>query len=187
MRLILLAVAATLLAGPRPAQGGQPSSPGATPPPQTTTPVSLERIREGLARSVLKPIDLKAAANVQPDFKVVIERQLPIERFFRPEDFKGGPVPGGGLYGYELQRAMAGNPNRNPLAQPFAGFTGAEFAQVAATSVLFDVLARFLTRGMANLDRASDEQAARAEVERAIREYCAAQPGGGSHIEICTR
>lgn len=187
MRLFFLTVAATLLTWPVHAHGGQPSSAGATQTPASTTPVSLERIREGLARSTLKPIDLKAAADVKPDFRLEIEKMLPIERFFRPEDFRGGPVPGGGLYGYEMQRVMTGNPNRNPLAQPYAGFTGGEFAQVAATSVLFDVLARFLTRGMTNLNRSSDEHAAREEVERAIKEYCAAQPGGGSHIEICTR
>jgi hypothetical protein len=195
MRLIFLMVVATLATAPAAGQSAPPSSPGATARQSAAGdqdvdkagPVSLDRIREGLARSSFKPLDLRIADNdVQVDYKIGIQQALPIERFFSPEDFKAGPVPFGGVYAHEMQRVM-NNPNRNPLAQPYAGFTGGEFAQVAATSVLFDLVAKYLTRGLGEFARASEERAAREEVARAIREYCAAQPGGGAHIEICTR
>jgi hypothetical protein len=149
--------------------------------------VSLDRIRDGLSRATLKPLDLTAAAEIQPDYRVNIQQQLPIDRFFRPEDFKAGPVPAGGVYGYELQRVMTGTPNRNPGAQPYAGFTQGELVQVAGTSILFDLIAKYLTRGIGSSLRSYNENQAREEVTTAIREYCAAQPRGGDGITICER
>ncbi len=187
---MVLALLATLATGRVQAQGAQPSSTASTPAGTassdgTAIPVSLDRIRDGLSR--LKPLNLNAASEIQPDYKIAIQQQLPMDRFFRPEDFKAGPVPGGGVYGYEMQRVMAGNPNRNPLAQPYAGFTHGELVQVAGTSILFDLIAKYLTRGIGNSLRSSQEGQAREEVTTAIREYCAAQPRGGDGITICAR
>ncbi len=173
-------------------QDARPSSAPSTPAGTASSggsaiPTSLDRIRDGLSRATLKPLNLMTAGEIQPDYKVNIQQQLPIERFFRPEDFKAGPVPGGGVYGYELQRVMTGNPNRNPGAQPYAGFTHGELAQVAGTSILFDLISKYLTRGIGSSLRSYQEGQAREEVTTAIREYCAAQPQGGDGITICTR
>ena len=189
---MVLALLATLATGGVRAQGAQPSSTasiqaGTASSDGAAIPVSLERIRDGLSRATLKPLNLNTASEIQPDYKIAIQQQLPIDRFFRPEDFKAGPVPGGGVYGYEMQRVMAGNPNRNPLAQPYAGFTHGELAQVAGTSILFDLIAKYLTRGIGSSLRSYQEGQAREEVTTAIREYCAAQPRGGDGITICAR
>jgi hypothetical protein len=191
MRLIWLMVAALLAASAAWAQPA-PSSPSASieatrPSSGADIPVSLGRIRDGLSRATLKPLDLTAGSEIQPDYRVDIRQQLPIERFFRPEDFKGGPVPPGGVYGYEMQRVMTGNPNRNPGAQPYGGFTHGELVQVAGTSILFGLVSKLLTRGIGSSLRSYKEGQAREEVTTAIREYCAAQPRGGEGITICSR
>ena len=189
---MVVTLLAGMPAGLAQAQGTPPSSAASTATGTASSadnvvPVSLERIRDGLSRATLKPLNLNAASEIQPDYRIAIQQQLPLDRFFRPEDFKAGPVPGGGVYGYELQRVMTGNPNRNPLAQPYAGFTHGELLQVAGTSILFDLIAKYLTRGVAGSLRSSQEGQAREEVTTAIREYCAAQPRGGDGITICAR
>jgi len=191
MRLILLMVAALLTTGTVEAQDARPSSSGSTAAAQASSggagPVSLDRIRDGLSRSTLTPLDLTAAGEIEADYRVDIQQQLPIGRFFRPEDFKPGPVPFGGVYHSDLQRVMTGNPNRNPLAQPYMGFTQGELIQVAGTSILFDLISKYLTRGIGSALRSHSEGQAREEVTTAIREYCAAQPDGGAGITICER
>jgi hypothetical protein len=191
MRFILLMVAALLATAPVGAQDTQPSSATSRADGAASSagagPVSLDRIRDGLSRATLKPLDLTAASDLQADYKVNIQQQLPIERFFRAEDFKPGPVPFGGVYGLEMQRVMTGNPNRNPGAQPYAAFTHGELLQVAGTSILFDLISKYLTRGIGSSLRSYSEKQAHEEVTTAIREYCAAQPHGGDGITICER
>jgi hypothetical protein len=191
MRFILLVVAALLVAASARAQDVRPSSAAPTDAGQASStgagPVSLDRIRDRLSRATLKPLDLTAASAIQPDYRVNIQQQLPMDRFFRPEDFKGGPVPAGGARGWEMQRVMTGNPNRNPGAQPYAGFTHGELVQVAGTSILFDLISKYLTRGIGNSLRSYNENQAQEEVTTAIREYCASQPRGGDGITICER
>src|SRR5688572_9062450 len=99
MRFILLMVAALLTTATVEAQDARPSSSGSTAAAQASSsgagPVSLDRIRDGLSRSTLKPLDLTAGGEIEADYRVDIQQQLPIGRFFRPEDFKPGPVPFG--------------------------------------------------------------------------------------------
>lgn len=192
MRVASLSVAVILLTQPaiagQPTASSQDSSVSSSEDASTRDlPVSVERIRETLSHFPQKP--LLRGLNEQPDFTVTVEErgsiELTLEEFFKNTDFSGGPVPPGGLYGYEQQRQLA-DPNSRPLAQPYAAFTRGELAQVAATSVLTTLLARYFARGFQNVMKSSADRAADEEVRQAIAEYCAAQPGRGQGIVICS-
>jgi hypothetical protein len=159
MRFIVLATAGALCAAPAWAQKDEPP---------LNLPVSLERIREGLASD--KP-SLLDALNLEATFRVEVKERRPnfpnFAEMFPPGSFDGGPVPPGGLYAYEQQRMLF--PNSTP-----ALFT-------------FDTLPVFraIANAIGDARRARAATAARAEVERAMAEFCTAQPNGGEGIVGC--
>jgi hypothetical protein len=139
-------------------------------PPQTGTahvddlPVSLDHIREGLERPAGDRLRLRV---VVPDFAVKVVERERFEKLVPPWDFRSGPVPPGGLYGYEqLQRAGLG------FTQPL---------------VSMDLLAigRGIAGAISGARSAHAAAAARDDVQRAIAEYCAAQPNAGAGIQLC--
>ena len=154
----LIVLAAVLCAAPAGAQDdGQPLN----------LPVSLEHIREGLASNAPSILD---ALDRQPTFRVEVKEHRPnFMEMFPPGSFDGGPVPPGGLYAYEQQRRLF--PNSTP-----ALFT-------------IDVLPVFrtLVNAIGDARRANAATAARAEVQRAMAEFCAAQPNGGEGVAGCRR
>ena len=99
-------------------------------------------------------------------------------------DFKTGPAPPGGLYGYEQQKRLW-NSVDHPLMQPYAAFSGGELITLAIENLAGKYLGGRLLSAVSAAQRARAEEAARAEVSRTIAEYCAAQPGQGAAIEIC--
>ncbi len=128
-------------------------------------PVSLERIREGLASDKPSILD---ALDVQATFRVEVQEKRPsFVEMFSPESFKGGPVPPGGLYAYEQQRMLF--PNSTP----------------ALFSVPVLPVFQTIVNAIGDLRRARAAAAARAEVERAMAEFCAAQPDGGEGVAGC--
>ena len=145
-------------------------------------PMSLERIRQSLTLTPDRP--LGRWVNERPDFSTGVEERLTLEKLFEAKDYSQEPVPPGGLYAFEQQRLL-NPPNRRPMAQPWAAFTSGELAQVAATSILTELLSRYFTQGFQNAVRSYDQEVARREVERAIGDYCASHPGGGRAIVIC--
>jgi hypothetical protein len=203
MRLILLVVTAVLLASPVVAQQAQPSSkpetsspagdatanqqPDNQPPNTTDTslPVSLDKIRDALQQPPSVPV-LRGLNDV-PTFKVEIhERQkFTLEDLLKSLDFKAGPVPAGGLYGFEQQRQMW-NATDHPLQQPYAAFSQSELLTVLVENLVANFLAGKAVSGITSLERSHAEAAAREEARRAIAEYCAAQPNGGAGIQICS-
>src|SRR5471032_1613699 len=101
MRLVVLLVTAILSAAPAAAQG-PPSS-----PPQDTQslnlPVSLDKIRAGLAQPFTPSLK---GMDERPMFRVeVVERQK-IDDLLKSLNFKSGPPIPGGLYGYEQQQRL---------------------------------------------------------------------------------
>ena len=135
MRLILLLVAVILTSTPAAAQPSQASPPASTPQdaPSSDLPVSIDRIRELLARapaeSVLQGLDR------QPDFKVTVEERRFLKDILESLDVKTAPAPPGGLYAYEMQQQVW-NTRNSPLVRPYAAFTSGELAQVSLTSIL---------------------------------------------------
>jgi hypothetical protein len=130
-------------------------------------PVSLERIREGLVSDRPSILD---ALDRQPNFRVEVQEKRPsFGEMFPPGSFDGGPVPPGGLYAYEQQRML------------FPNSTPALFS--------FDTLPVFrqLVNAIGEARRARAAAAAREEVERAMAEFCAAQPNRGEGVAGCGR
>jgi hypothetical protein len=157
MRLIVLAAAAAVCAAPAWAQDEQ----------SLNLPVSLERIREGLASDKPSLLDV---VNLEANFRVEVKEQRPQFNFaemFPPGSFDGGPVPPGGLYAYQQQQML--------------------FPNSASALFTFNMLPVFraITHAVGDARRVRAAAAARAEVERAMAEFCAAQPNRGEGIVGC--
>jgi hypothetical protein len=194
MRLCSLIVAVILTGQLLAAQDVPPSSSDAKtssavdkkpPADEETTglPVSVDRIRDALATPPERPL-LRDIAE-RPDFTLTVEERVILEDFFRPEDFKVGPVPPGGLYAYEQQRVLSNRVDQ-PLLQPYAAFSSGELVTLAIQGLLFRYLGQEVIDQAIAAGRAADEAAARETVMQAIRSYCATQPAGGAAIEICS-
>jgi hypothetical protein len=156
MRPLVLALVAVVTVVPAAAQNAERPD---------ELPVSLERIREGLASDKPSILD---ALTVVPDFRVEVrENRSNLGEMPRPENFSGGPVPPGGLYAYEQHRMLF--PNSTPWVMSID------------TLPVF----RALVSAIGDVRRARTAAAARAEVERAMAEFCAAQPNGGDGVVGC--
>jgi hypothetical protein len=187
MRLVPVVLAAALAAVPAAAQDPPVSSPG-TPtssaedaPAKGDLPVSLDRIREGLKKGdspLVRPNELPA------DFRLEIVEQQKIDELLKKLDFKSGPAPAGGLYGYEQQRRLF-NPTDRPLQQPYAAFNGGELITIALENLIARYLGGPLVNAVSAAERNRAERAAREEVDRQIAAYCAARPDRAD-IQICT-
>jgi len=187
MRVGLLTVAAIAIALAVPASAQQP--PTATPADGSTSaptqsaadlPVSLDRIREQLNKapeSRLRNLDVKA------DFTVQVAEQQRIDEIMSKLNFKSGPAPAGGLYGYEQQQRLF-NPTDRPLQQPYAAFSGGEFATIAIENLIARYLGGHLSSALSSSERARAEAQARGEVEQSIAAYCAARPDRDA-IALC--
>jgi hypothetical protein len=142
-------------------------------------PVSIERIRKGLARAPA----LTIPSLEQPaDFRSEVEvwgRDL-----FRPEDLNAGPIPAGGWYHAEMQRVFH-NSVDNPLRQPYAAFNQGQLLFIAAQSTINTRIAQQVNKGMRRASNWYLEEKARAEVARAMAEFCASQPNGGAGVVGC--
>ena len=148
MRRASLLLIAILTGAPAAAQD-------ATPAAGASLPVSLDRIRAALERSPREPLKTQLP---RPNFRVEIQERQRFENLLALLDFKSGPVPPGGLYGFE-QRARLSSPWGS---QPIVGV---------------DVLAigRLIANGVSSVKRTRAEAAAREEVKRALEEFWAAQ------------
>lgn len=192
MRLFLLLLASTLIGASAAAQDGKPSSAPTSAedaarknlPVSKDLPVSLERIREGLATG--SPKLSLSALEKPPDFKVEVQERRALEEILSSLDFKTGPAPAGGIYGYEQQRQLF-NPVDRPLAQPYAAFSAGEAITIAIENLIGKYLAGRLAETTSNAERAKAETAARRDVAGAIEKYCAADAERAKRLSICTR
>jgi hypothetical protein len=209
---VFLVVAALLVSGQAGPSGGQaasggqtPASPGraATPAgqaapdggssssstakstsqdvPTLDLPVSLEHIRAALARAPDQPRLL--GMNRKPDFRVTVEERLKLEELLWSLEYKTGPAPPGGLYGYEQQRLLW-NKTDHPLVQPYAAFNSSQLVTLAVEGIVEKYAGGAALHALTGAERKRAEATARTDVKRAIAEFCAAQ-SDRSHIEIC--
>jgi hypothetical protein len=185
MRLGPFVVAAMLGVMPSAAQDVSSSSPGSAkssvqdaPSP---LPVSLDHIRAALKKtpegSLLLNVELPS------DFRVEIVEQRKIDEMLSKLDFKGGPAPAGGLYGYEQQQRLF-RPTDRPLMQPYAAFSGGELITIALENLILKYLGGRIVDAISGAQRSSAERAAREEVDQAIATYCAARPDR-AEIQLC--
>jgi hypothetical protein len=155
-----MAIALLLLGAAIAAQSPQ------APPPATNaaTIVSLERIRAALDRPA--PLRLPSEGP-KPDFVVNVIEKSWFDRVMPPVDFRSGPVPPGGLYAYEQQQRL------DPTAP------------IPLFSIPLLPIISSIAHGFSNARDAQSSASAHREVLRAVAEYCAAQPNGGTSIALC--
>lgn len=186
MRLAaLLFAVGVLAAAPVAAQDAPAPTSADTAAPDSASggglPVSLDRIREGLRKAPGQP--LLHGLDRQADFRVEIQEKAKLEEILKKLDFKTGPAPAGGLYGYEQQQRLF-SPQSRPLMQPYAAFSGGEFITIAIQNLIARYLGQPLVGALAGAAQSRDERAAREEVERNITAFCASRPDRGS-IQLC--
>jgi hypothetical protein len=186
MRLVYLLVAAILVA--RPAVGQSP-----VPPPSEATaspakdaaspdlPVSLDHIREALKKPVDAP--LLRDAQLPSDFRIQIVEQKKIDDMLSKLDFRSGPAPAGGLYGYEQQQRLF-RPSDRPLMQPYAAYNAGQFFTIALENLLGKYLGGPVVDAASSAMRSRAEREAKQEVNQAIADYCAARTDR-AEIQLC--
>lgn len=179
MRLLFLLFTAILAAAPLQAQGTVASS---SQDQESTLPVSLERIKEGLGQpSVLSLRTL----DERPTFRIQILERQRLEELLATLNYKAGPTPAGGIYWNEIQRQMFPAVD-NPLRQPYSAFSQGELLTILIENLVGKYLGGKAINAVTAAERARAESSAKEEVKQTIRDYCAAQPGGGAGIQICS-
>jgi hypothetical protein len=199
--LLLPAILTTLLAGmPCVVSAQEPpalpaSSEPSTPSPAGTTtpspapdgsplnlPVSLDHIRKALEQQPAR-LNLKLPDN--PTFRIEIQERSRLQELLATLDFKGGPIPAGGVYAAEMQRVMFPSVS-NPLRQPYAAFNQPELLTIIIENLVGKYLIGKAFGAITSAERERAEAAAREEVRQTIAQYCAGQPNNGAGIKICT-
>jgi len=161
--------------------GKRSTEPGAADRTPLDFPVSLDKIRELLAKPPVEPLKgLNDAAN----FRVIIEEHQKFEDLIASLKFDSGPPIPGGRAMYEQQQRLFPSVD-NPRAQPYAAFTQGELLQVLVTSMMERYFAGRILNSITTAERENAQARARAEAGRAIADYCAAQPGAGAGIKMC--
>jgi hypothetical protein len=191
MRLLALLFTATLTASPlwaQPAPASPPPTDASAKQDKTATkepgdlPVSLDKIREALEHP---PAISLRSIDERPTFRMEILERRKIEELLATLNFKTGPAPGGGLYGYEMQRQMFPAVD-NPLRQPYAAFGQLELLTILLQNLVGKYLGGKAINAISKAERARAEANARAEVRAAVEQYCNAQPNLGAGIQICS-
>ncbi len=147
-------------------------------------PVSLDKIKGALAKEPAEP--LRGLHNTA-HFRVEIrERQkISLGDLIAAMDFRSGPVVAGGVHAYEQNR-LAFPAVDNPLRQPYAAFSQSELLTIVIQNLALKYLGGRAWDAATSAQRSRAEQAARHEVQVTIARYCAAQPGGGAGIHLCS-
>ena len=165
-------------ASPSPASASSPAQDA----PRLTLPVSIDRIRKELEKPPVRPL---FGLRETPTFRIEVQERNRLQDLVASLDFRSGPAPAGGLYAAEMQRVMFPSVS-NPLRQPFAAFNQPELLTILIQTIAGKYLAGRAINAITNAEQAAAEEAARQELRRTIRLYCAAQPNNGAGIEICT-
>jgi len=196
MRLIAVLFTVALAVPPAHAQGAQASSsqPAASVPKDSKEPaqpqglpVSLDKIKDALAQP--PSLNLRTIDET-PTFRMQIVERQKIEELLGNLFFKstpgpiGGYAPGGGLYGYEMQRQMFPAVD-NPLRQPYSAFSGGELLTILIENLVGKYLGGRAINAVSNAERARAEAAAKEEVRNAVSQYCSSQPNNGAGVQIC--
>lgn len=190
MRFLAL-LTAILLAVPASGQQSSSGNPAEEAPQATSSqdkapslPVSLDKIKDALKQEPAEPL---RGLDETPHFKIEVreKQKISLDDLIAAMDFRSGPAVPGGLYAYEQNR-LAFPAVDNPLRQPYAAFSQSELLTIVIENLAAKYLGGKALSAVSEAQRSGAEQAARHEVQRAIAEYCAAQPNGGSGIQLCT-
>ena len=165
------------------AQQDAVTKPAPADPAQLTLPVSVDKIREALEQT---PVVSLRTLDERPTFRVMIRERQRIEELLATMNFKStSPAPGGGLYGYEMQRQAFPTVD-NPLRQPYSAFNQSQLLTILVENLVRSYLSDKVTSTISKAERAHAEANAREEVRAAVQQYCNGQPNGGAGYQICT-
>jgi hypothetical protein len=188
MRLSALLFTVFLAAAPAQAQAPKPSLPPDAPAPVASSdesalnlPVSLDKIKGALEQT---PTISFRTIDERPTFRVMIRERQKLDELLATLNYKAGPTPAGGVYGYEMQRQQFPSVD-NPLRQPYAAFNQPELLTILIENLVGHYLGGKAINAISAAERSHAEAAARAEVRQAVSEYCGAQPNSGAGILIC--
>ncbi len=145
------------------------TSPEAASPP---LPVSVDKIRQALEQRGSQSL---SSLGERPHFRVEIRERQKIEELLSTLNYKSGPTPPGGVYGYEQQQVLFPKV-QNPLAQPYATFNQPQLATILIEELLEKYLGSRMTQSIGDASRARAEQTAREEMQRALDRFLAAHP-----------
>ena len=168
MRLTALLLTATLTSVSALAQEAPPSTP-------LNLPVSLDKIRAGLAQPA--PAEPLKGLNVadQPTFRINVTEQQKFEELMSKIKFDPpGPQVAGGIYAYDQQQRLFPRID-NPRVQPYGAFTTGEIATLSVEALIERYVAQKMAHLVGNALRAQAEREAREEVARALTEFWASQ------------
>jgi hypothetical protein len=151
--------------------------------PPVVFPVSLDRIRKLIGR----PATVEQVLARRPTFKIEVEEEHHIQQLLSNLEFKDSKpiVPFGGSYNYEINRVMMASLGK-PMMQPYAAFSGGELLTLAIEGLIAKYLGMRAVDAISAADRARAESAAKAEVARAIQDYCSGLPEKGAAVRLCT-
>jgi hypothetical protein len=181
LRALVLSAIIAALGASRAAVAQQPER--SSPVPEDASafklPVSLDRIRAGLAQPA--PAEpLKGLNDPPPTFKVEIQEQQRFDQLVSKLKFdKGGPPVPGGRDAYEQYQRLFPRID-NPLVQPYAGFSGGEMTTLAIEALLEKYLAQKMANVVGTALREQAERDAREEVARSLAQFQASQPASPS-------
>src|SRR5437016_274899 len=124
-------------------------------------PVSLDKIKAALEEP--RPALSLKSVDERPTFRVQIVERQKIEELLATLNFKSSsPAPGGGLYGYEMQRQMFPAVD-NPMRQPYAAFNQAELLTILIENLAGKYLGGRALNAVSKAEREHAEAAARDE------------------------
>jgi hypothetical protein len=137
-------------------------------------PVSLDKIRAGLAQTA--PAEsLKGLNDPPPTFRVEINEQQKFDEFLAKVKFdKGGPQVAGGVDAYEQYQRVFPRIN-NPLAQPYGAFTTGQILTLGVEALVEKYVAEKMSHVVGNALREQAEREAREEVARSLTQFWASQ------------
>ena len=164
MRLPTVFLMALLTAASAAAQ--ETASPAS--PAPLNLPISISKIREGLAQPLpAEPLKGLTAAEL-PTFRVTITEQQKFEELIAKIKFDppGPPVAGGSAYYDQYQRLFPRI--NNPLVQPYAPFTTGQIATLAVEGLIEKYIVENMAHVVGGVLRAQAEREAREEVARAM-------------------
>jgi hypothetical protein len=192
MRLIaqlVTGVALILISGTVRAQQPQPSAPAEIPSSgqdgardhapddsadrNLNLPVSLDKIREGLARPTpAEPLRL----NEEPTFRLEVHERQKFDQLMAKIKFdSGGPVMAGGRDAYDQQQRLFPRID-NPRLQPYGAFSTSEILTLGVEEFVEKYVAQKVSHVFGDALRAQAEREAREEVARSLAAFWAAQP-----------
>jgi hypothetical protein len=176
LRALALTAALATLGANVAAQQPAPETPSPKDESTWKLPVSLDKIREGLAQPA--PAEpLKGLNDPPPTFKIEIQEQQKFDQLVSKLKFdKGGPQVPGGIDAYEQYQRLFPRIN-NPLVQPYAAFSTGEIITLGVEALIEKYVAEKMAHVVGTALREQAEREAREEVARSLALFRASQPG----------